>query len=390
MNAPNKPASLPLAEIKIGCRHRRDMGDIGSLAASISELGLLHPVVVTPDRTLIAGQRRLEAYRVLGRTEIEVTVLDLERVVRGEYAENMLRKAFAPSEIADIADALEPIEREAAKARQQEHGHTAPGHKHSGEIPHSVRRALDRVAKVVGKDRKTLTKIRAVRDAAKENPERFGKLAADMDRTGRVDGPYRRLQVARQAEVLRGEPPPYPSNGPYRVIVADPPWPYEVDKFDPADRATHPYPQMSLVAICDEASKVNAIAHPDCILWLWTTNHHLRKAYDVLDAWGFTGRNILTWVKDRFGQGHWLRSQTEHCLMAVRGEPVVELTNQSTVLLAPVAKHSAKPDEFYTLVESLCPAPRYAELFQRKARERWDGHGDEMRQQHAADQGGAA
>jgi hypothetical protein len=32
-------------------------------------------------------------------------------------------------------------------------------------------------------------------------------------------------------------------------------------------------------------------------------------------------------------------------------------------------------------VESLCPAPRYAELFQRTAREAWDGHSDEVRRE---------
>jgi hypothetical protein len=64
--------------------------------------------------------------------------------------------------------------------------------------------------------------------------------------------------------------------------------------------------------------------------------------------------------------------------MAVRGKPVVTLTNQSTRLDAPVREHSQKPREFYDLVESLCPAPRYADLFSRyQHNERWDCHGDE-------------
>ena len=40
-------------------------------------------------------------------------------------------------------------------------------------------------------------------------------------------------------------------------------------------------------------------------------------------------RTILTWAKDRFGNGDWLRGQTEHAIMAVRGKPIVTLTNQS-------------------------------------------------------------
>ena len=57
--------SLPIEEIKIGVRFRRDLGDLKSLAESIKAVGLLHPIVVTSDGLLIAGQRRLEASRLL-------------------------------------------------------------------------------------------------------------------------------------------------------------------------------------------------------------------------------------------------------------------------------------------------------------------------------------
>src|SRR5262249_34268377 len=115
----------------------------------------------------------------------------------------------------------------------------------------------------------------------------------------------------------------------------------------------------------------------DCILWLWTTNFYMRDAFGVVEAWGFEQKTILTWVKDRFGFGDLLRGQTEHCLLATRGSPVFQLTNESTALLAPVRAHSQKPEEFYELVERLCPAPRYCELFARRKRPNWDSHGDE-------------
>ena len=104
----------------------------------------------------------------------------------------------------------------------------------------------------------------------------------------------------------------------------------------------------------------------------------MRPAYDVLEAWGFTPKTILTWVKPRIGQGAWLRSQTEHCILATRGKPIVELRGHSTALHAPAGAHSEKPAAFYGLVESLCPAPRYVELFARKRRRNWDGHGDDL------------
>jgi N6-adenosine-specific RNA methylase IME4 len=124
----------------------------------------------------------------------------------------------------------------------------------------------------------------------------------------------------------------------------DLPWPYEVRDEDPSHRAAVPYPTMSIAEMC--ALQVPSIMHADSILWMWTTNHHMREAYDVLDAWGFEPKTILTWAKDKMGTGDWLRGQIEHCIMAVRGKPVVTLSNQTTLLHAEVRGHSQKPPEF--------------------------------------------
>jgi ParB family chromosome partitioning protein len=60
---------------------------VDALARSIGEVGLLHPVVVTPNGHLIAGARRIEACRRLGWQNIPVTLVDLKEIVRGEFAE---------------------------------------------------------------------------------------------------------------------------------------------------------------------------------------------------------------------------------------------------------------------------------------------------------------
>jgi N6-adenosine-specific RNA methylase IME4 len=332
---------------------------------------MLHPIVITPDGMLVAGERRLIACKQLGWTEIAVTIVDLDDIVRGQLAENAIRKDFLPSEIDAIRRALEPIERAAAERRMKA-GTPAKVSQGSG-------RATDKIGVFAGVSGRTVEKIAAVVAAAEADPEKFGRLVEDMDRTGRVDGPHRRLKVMRQAEAIRAEPPPYPNQGPYRVIIADPPWPYELRQQDPSHRGVLPYTSMSLAQICAEGDKVRAIAHRDCLLWLWTTNHHMREAFAVLDAWGFLQKTILTWVKDKMGMGDWLRGRSEHCLMAVCGKPVVQLTNQTTLLTAPVRAHSQKPFEFYAMVEALCPAPRYADLFSRyRHNGRWDCHGDEI------------
>jgi N6-adenosine-specific RNA methylase IME4 len=370
--AREKQATLSVAAIRIGERHRRDMGDVAGLAASMAELGLLQPIVVRPDGTLIAGERRLRAAQELGWTQIPVTVVDLAAVVRGEFAENAVRKDFTLSEAVAIKRALEPLERAAAKEQQG-----TCTDKHPGKLPTSSKgRAADKAAKATGMARRTLEKAEAIVDAAEAEPEKYSKLLADMDRTGRANGVYRRLKIAKQAEQIRAEPSPWPGNGPYRVGVIDVPWPYEVRSEDPSMRGVRPYPTMSLEQIF--ALPVASLLHEDTILWVWTTNLFMRHAYTALDHWGLQERTILTWDKDRFGNGDWLRGQTEHAIMAVRGKPIVTLTNQSTLLRAPWRGHSVKPVEFYELVESLCPAPRYADLFSRhRHNDKWDCHGDE-------------
>jgi ParB family transcriptional regulator, chromosome partitioning protein len=73
-------------QIKLGKRHRRDLGDVASLAASIADVGLLHPIVLTPKGDLIAGERRLAACAQLGWTEVPVNIVDIDEIVRGVAA----------------------------------------------------------------------------------------------------------------------------------------------------------------------------------------------------------------------------------------------------------------------------------------------------------------
>ena len=93
MSPRSKPTRLPVEQIAVGQRYRKDLGDLRSLAASIEEVGLLHPIVVTPQGRLIAGQRRLKACVLLGWAEVPVTVVDLLQAARGEAHENFVRAA---------------------------------------------------------------------------------------------------------------------------------------------------------------------------------------------------------------------------------------------------------------------------------------------------------
>jgi ParB/RepB/Spo0J family partition protein len=176
----------PICEIRIGERHRRDLGDIESLAASIQSVGLLHPVVVRPDGDLIAGRRRLAACERLGWPQVPVTVVELDEIVRGEFAENAFRQDFLPSEIDAIRRTLEPLERAAAKQRMSEGGKGA-------KISHPSR-VTDRIGAFAGISGRQVEKIAEVVEAAKQNPKQFGHLMEMIDRPHGVSKAHHALR----------------------------------------------------------------------------------------------------------------------------------------------------------------------------------------------------
>jgi|GEM_PF-3045504 len=106
---PERPAraTLAIADIRVGDRHRRELGDIAALAESLKSVGLLHPPVVTDDRLLVCGFRRLEAAKRLGWARIEVRVVRPDDLLAAERDENEVRKDFTPSERVAIAREIE-------------------------------------------------------------------------------------------------------------------------------------------------------------------------------------------------------------------------------------------------------------------------------------------
>lgn len=78
-------------------RQRRNLGDIEGLADSISRVGLIHPIVIDDRGILLAGERRLNACRMLGMTEVSVRVFrDLSEIEKKEIEleENIRRKGL--------------------------------------------------------------------------------------------------------------------------------------------------------------------------------------------------------------------------------------------------------------------------------------------------------
>ena len=67
-------ASIAIADIVLGKRHRKDMGDIPGLAASIDAIGLLNPITVDENGHLLAGALHFAACKVARLEEVEVRI----------------------------------------------------------------------------------------------------------------------------------------------------------------------------------------------------------------------------------------------------------------------------------------------------------------------------
>lgn len=96
---------VPISEIMVNPGRREvSPGDVKELADSILEVGLINPIMVDQAHTLIAGLHRLEAMKLLGRTEIECAVSDLDglQVELAEIDENFVRKDLSDDEFREL------------------------------------------------------------------------------------------------------------------------------------------------------------------------------------------------------------------------------------------------------------------------------------------------
>ena len=109
--------------IRIGSRHRTDLGDIDALAASIEQHGLLQPITVTPDGSLVCGARRLAALRQLGVRKLNVWVRsgisDRLTQLLAEQDDNALHKSLSPTDAATLYREVKMLLAEDAQRRQE-------------------------------------------------------------------------------------------------------------------------------------------------------------------------------------------------------------------------------------------------------------------------------
>jgi N6-adenosine-specific RNA methylase IME4 len=186
------------------------------------------------------------------------------------------------------------------------------------------------------------------------------------------------IRASKRARIIEGQAV---LKGQYRVIYADPPWPYG-DRPPSGSGADSHYPNMSIADIC--ALPIAAHTTEDAVLFLWTTAPFILAnpgPREVIEAWGFRAKTGRVWDKVRHGFGHYVEVRHEHLIIATRGSC---LPDRPTPMLPSVVTerrsdtHSAKPESFRADIERLYDGP-YLELFGRKKATGWTVFGNDAR-----------
>lgn len=392
---------ISIAFINIDNRHRKDLGDIDALAKSIHAIGLLHPVVINSNYQLIAGERRIEAHKLLGLKEIEARIVHVPSLLQAEHDENELCKSFTPSERVAIARAIEDeIGRQRGGDRKSEEfqkqnfafdGKGVPeiaaeragfGNKETyrqakkvvddavpeiiekmdkGEIAISTAATVSELPKAQQQDLIDRNDTKAILDAAKDI--RISK------------------SIARKEEIaaIKAANPVVIPDGKYSCIVIDPPWEMKkIERDVRPNQVEFDYPTMDEVELSE--FDVSAMAADDCHLFCWTTHKHLPMALRLLDKWGFRYVCTLVWHKPGGFQPIGLpQYNCEFVLYARLGTPeFLDTKAFSCCFEAPRREHSRKPDEFYSLIARVTDQPRI-DVFSRESRQGFDQFGNETR-----------
>ena len=356
------------------------------MKADIDENGINVSLVITPENYIVCGYIRFKIANELGIEELPCDVREFESedaMIDFAIKDNLLRRHMNNFQRGLFALKLLEIEKERAKERKEatqlagrdEEGEPLLKSSVKATLPepkNDIGQARDIAAKKAGIGGRTLDKIKTIEQKASKEVKQKLHLGETT-----INKAYNHIkkEEKKEEQMKKITEEALQPTGRYHVIVIDPPWKYDNKRVgDESQRGIVDYADMTFGEL--QALPVPDLAQDDCILWLWTTNAHIHEALNLMSEWGFTQKTILTWVKHKMGLGRWLRGQTEHCLMGVKGNPHVNLTNQTTALSAKVREHSRKPEEFYDLVDELCTGSRL-EMFARTEREGWVSWGDE-------------
>lgn len=176
----------------------------------------------------------------------------------------------------------------------------------------------------------------------------------------------------------------YNTDKKYNIIYADPPWSYRNMGNIQATANSH-YETMKQEDIEKLGKTIEKISEKNCMLFMWATFPKLQEALDTIKAWGFTYKTIgFNWIKKNkngsnfFGVGWYTKSNSEICLIGVKGKPIKQSNSISQIIESVREEHSKKPEIVRNKIVEFCGDIPRIELFARQEAEGWDCWGNEV------------
>lgn len=208
---------------------------------------------------------------------------------------------------------------------------------------------------------------------AAKRPDLAEKVRVGEVKPAEAHRQMKRDEVSKKAAAL--------PSGKFRIIYADPPWKYgdgRTGDLMTATGALHHYPTMALSEL--KAIGVRDLGADDSVLFLWATSPLLPDALELAAAWGFKYKASFVWDKVRHNLGTYNSVRHEFLLICTRGSATPEVSKlfDSVQVIEKTDKHSAKPEEFREIIDTLYPSGTRIELFRRgDAPNGWVVYGNE-------------
>ena len=196
----------------------------------------------------------------------------------------------------------------------------------------------------------------------------------------------------------------------YRILYSDPCWDYSNNLNGRPELGGKPYDTLTMAEL--SALPIPDIAEKDSLLFQWATFPKLKESIELMENWGYkfitvpfvwlkinpSGKVIETVVEGKAlpnieiiggiysGLGHYTNGNSEIVLMGKRGKGVPRISKsvkqtilapdqfETDIVVAPRAKHSAKPAEVRNRIDALFGSVSKVELFSRQ-NERLDSYG---------------
>lgn len=192
-----------IKDIEISNRFRKDVGDVSDLSISIKNIGLIHPISITKNGKLVAGRRRIEAFKKLGLEEIPANTTDIKIKEDGEIDENSIRKDFTAEEMVAVKKYLDAREINLESQFQiKPCNNRPPTVDNQGRPKFGLPKRCKRIAKRIGRSDTTLKKLEELHDAASKDPNLFDdlwqKVNSNIRNTDKMYKIYRRRSYREQ------------------------------------------------------------------------------------------------------------------------------------------------------------------------------------------------